>query len=72
VGGGRSRLPKPRTSLDLRVEGTAIDEAKQNATIVAGGSYDDSEGWFVRPTVVETEEIPIGPTNTLLTDSSVA
>jgi 1-pyrroline-5-carboxylate dehydrogenase len=37
-------------------QATAIDEAKQNAKIVAGGSYDDSEGWFVRPTVVETED----------------
>jgi 1-pyrroline-5-carboxylate dehydrogenase len=34
----------------------AIDEAKQKATVVAGGSYDDSEGWFVRPTVVETAD----------------
>ncbi|MEW2524385.1 L-glutamate gamma-semialdehyde dehydrogenase [Streptomyces sp. NPDC047071] len=33
----------------------AIDRAKADATctIVAGGSYDDSEGYFVRPTVVE-------------------
>jgi 1-pyrroline-5-carboxylate dehydrogenase len=37
-------------------QATAIDEAKQKAKIVAGGSYDDSEGWFVRPTVVETED----------------
>jgi 1-pyrroline-5-carboxylate dehydrogenase len=37
-----------------RVTG-AIDRAKADpgATIVAGGSYDDSEGWFIRPTVVE-------------------
>jgi 1-pyrroline-5-carboxylate dehydrogenase len=37
-----------------RVTG-AIDRAKAdpNATIVAGGTYDDSEGWFIRPTVVE-------------------
>ncbi|NUV64539.1 aldehyde dehydrogenase family protein, partial [Streptomyces sp. CAI-85] len=33
----------------------AIDraEADPTCTIVAGGSYDDSVGWFVRPTVVE-------------------
>ena len=33
----------------------AIDRAAAdpNATIIAGGSYDDSEGWFIRPTVVE-------------------
>ncbi|WP_413103436.1 L-glutamate gamma-semialdehyde dehydrogenase [Streptomyces sp. Inha503] len=32
----------------------AIDRAKSDPTIevVAGGSYDDSEGWFVRPTVL--------------------
>jgi 1-pyrroline-5-carboxylate dehydrogenase len=37
-----------------RVTG-AIDRAKADpdATIIAGGSYDDSEGWFIRPTVVE-------------------
>jgi 1-pyrroline-5-carboxylate dehydrogenase len=40
----------------FKTQATAIDEARQKATIVAGGSYDDSEGWFVRPTVVETED----------------
>jgi 1-pyrroline-5-carboxylate dehydrogenase len=40
----------------FRTQATAIDEAKEKATIVAGGSYDDSEGWFVRPTVVETDD----------------
>ena len=40
----------------FKTQATAIDEAKQNATIVAGGSYDDSEGWFVRPTVVQTDD----------------
>jgi 1-pyrroline-5-carboxylate dehydrogenase len=37
-----------------RVTG-AIDRARADsaATIVAGGTYDDSEGWFIRPTVVE-------------------
>ena len=40
----------------FKTQATAIDEAKQKAKIVAGGSYDDSEGWFVRPTVVETDD----------------
>src|SRR4051794_26590730 len=40
----------------FKTQATAIDEAKANATIVAGGSYDDSDGWFVRPTVVETND----------------
>ena len=40
----------------FKTQATAIDEAKQKAKIVAGGSYDDSEGWFVRPTIVETED----------------
>src|SRR5439155_13899825 len=35
----------------FKTQATAIDEAKAKAKIVAGGSYDDSEGWFVRPTV---------------------
>jgi len=37
-----------------RVRG-AIDRAAAdpNATVIAGGTYDDSEGWFIRPTVVE-------------------
>jgi 1-pyrroline-5-carboxylate dehydrogenase len=36
----------------------AIDRAKQTdaLTILAGGSYDDSEGWFVRPTVLESSD----------------
>jgi 1-pyrroline-5-carboxylate dehydrogenase len=36
----------------------AIDRAKaaSHATIVAGGTYDDSEGWFVRPTIVESTD----------------
>ncbi len=40
----------------FKTQKTAIDEAKEKATIVAGGSYDDAEGWFVRPTVVETKD----------------
>jgi 1-pyrroline-5-carboxylate dehydrogenase len=37
----------------------AIEEAKASggtASIVAGGTYDDSEGWFVEPTVIETSD----------------
>ena len=36
----------------------AIDRAKKAATvtIVAGGTYDDSEGYFVRPTVIESSD----------------
>ncbi len=34
----------------------AIDDAKTNATIVAGGGYDKSTGWFIQPTIVETQD----------------
>jgi acyl-CoA reductase-like NAD-dependent aldehyde dehydrogenase len=36
----------------------AIDEAKsaRDAFILAGGQYDDTEGYFVRPTVIETRD----------------
>jgi len=37
----------------------AIEEAKAadgTASIVAGGDYDDSDGWFVQPTVIETSD----------------
>jgi 1-pyrroline-5-carboxylate dehydrogenase len=37
----------------------AIDEARAadgTAKIVAGGDYDDSDGWFVQPTVIETSD----------------
>jgi 1-pyrroline-5-carboxylate dehydrogenase len=36
----------------------AIDEARSagNAEIVAGGDYDDSEGYFIAPTVIQTED----------------
>ncbi len=37
----------------------AIEEAKAaggTASIVAGGSYDDSDGWFVQPTLIETSD----------------
>jgi 1-pyrroline-5-carboxylate dehydrogenase len=40
----------------FKTQAAAIDEAKEKAKIVAGGSYDDSDGWFVRPTVVETDD----------------
>jgi len=35
-----------------------LDRAKDDPalTVVAGGTYDDSEGWFVRPTVIETSD----------------
>ena len=33
-----------------------LDDAKVSAKIVAGGGYDDSKGWFVQPTIVETED----------------
>src|SRR3954452_905558 len=43
----------------------AIDRAKGSAAsqIVAGGGYDDSEGWFVRPTVILGED----PTDEMFT-----
>ena len=36
----------------------AIDRVEENdhLTLLAGGQYDDSEGWFVRPTVVESTD----------------
>jgi 1-pyrroline-5-carboxylate dehydrogenase len=37
----------------------AIEEAKAadgKTSIVAGGGYDDSDGWFVQPTVIETSD----------------
>ena len=40
----------------FKTQATAIDEAREKAKIVAGGSYDDSDGWFVLPTVVETDD----------------
>ncbi|MEO8460389.1 MAG: L-glutamate gamma-semialdehyde dehydrogenase [Dokdonella sp.] len=40
----------------FKTQKTAIDEARaaSDAEIIAGGIYDDSEGWFVRPTVIVT------------------
>jgi 1-pyrroline-5-carboxylate dehydrogenase len=41
----------------FRTHAQAIDEAKANGrTVVAGGRYDDSEGYFVSPTVIETDD----------------
>jgi 1-pyrroline-5-carboxylate dehydrogenase len=44
----------------------AIDRAKAdpNVTVIAGGTYDDSEGWFIRPTVLECTD----PTAEYFTD----
>jgi len=33
-----------------------LDDARKSATIVAGGKCDDSTGWFVEPTIVETAD----------------
>ena len=35
-----------------------IDEAKKSneAEVIAGGAYDDSEGWFIRPTIIRTKK----------------
>ncbi|MGZ4582296.1 MAG: L-glutamate gamma-semialdehyde dehydrogenase [Nocardioidaceae bacterium] len=43
----------------------ALDRAKgdDSITVVAGGGYDDREGWFVRPTVLESTD----PTNEIFT-----
>ena len=42
----------------FKTQKEAIDEARASAKaeIVAGGSYDDSEGYFVEPTVIQTED----------------
>jgi 1-pyrroline-5-carboxylate dehydrogenase len=40
-----------------KTQADAIAEARDSgAEIVAGGETDDSEGWFVRPTVIKTED----------------
>jgi len=41
----------------FRTQKAAIDEAKsaKDAEILVGGEYDDSEGWFVRPTIIVTK-----------------
>lgn len=33
-----------------------VDHAKQHATILAGGTYDNSKGYFIRPTLVQTDD----------------
>ena len=42
----------------FKTQKEAIDEARgsSKAEIVAGGDYDDSEGYFVSPTVIQTED----------------
>jgi 1-pyrroline-5-carboxylate dehydrogenase len=42
----------------FRTQKEAIEEAKQSAktTVLVGGGYDDSAGFFVEPTVIETED----------------
>jgi 1-pyrroline-5-carboxylate dehydrogenase len=33
-----------------------VDDAKRNATVVAGGTVDGTDGYFVHPTLVETDD----------------
>jgi len=33
-----------------------IDHAKKNATIIAGGGYDDGKGYFIEPTLVQADD----------------
>jgi 1-pyrroline-5-carboxylate dehydrogenase len=42
----------------FKTQKEAIEEAKSDAKsrVLVGGEYDDSEGYFVRPTVIETED----------------
>jgi 1-pyrroline-5-carboxylate dehydrogenase len=42
----------------FRTQKEAIEEAKQSgkASVLVGGGYDDSEGFFVEPTVIETDD----------------
>lgn len=41
----------------------AVDRARDTASIVAGGTYDDSQGWFIRPTIAVSDD----PTHELFT-----
>ena len=36
--------------------GGYIDDAKQNATVLAGGGCDGKKGWFIEPTLIEAHE----------------
>jgi 1-pyrroline-5-carboxylate dehydrogenase len=43
----------------FKTQKAAIDEAKASngkASVLVGGGYDDSDGWFVEPTVIETSD----------------
>jgi len=43
----------------FRTQREAIEEANASqgkASVLVGGGYDDSEGWFVEPTVIETSD----------------
>jgi 1-pyrroline-5-carboxylate dehydrogenase len=43
----------------FKTQKAAIDEANAangKASVLVGGGYDDSEGWFVEPTVIETSD----------------
>jgi 1-pyrroline-5-carboxylate dehydrogenase len=33
-----------------------LDDAKTSAKIIAGGGYDRSKGWFIEPTIVQSED----------------
>jgi 1-pyrroline-5-carboxylate dehydrogenase len=49
----------------FRTQKEAIEEARSNGSrVIAGGGYDDSEGYFVQPTVIETDD----PNDRLLRD----
>ena len=45
-------------SSSFKTQKEAIDEARASAKaeVVAGGGYDDAEGYFVEPTVIQTED----------------
>jgi 1-pyrroline-5-carboxylate dehydrogenase len=43
----------------FKTQKAAIDEAKAangKAKVLVGGGYDDSDGWFVEPTIIETSD----------------
>ncbi len=42
----------------FKTQREAIEEAKasKGASVLVGGGYDDSDGWFVEPTVIETSD----------------